>query len=337
METHWHYQVYGQRLCSSRPLRELPRFSFESRDVAFRYLPPGEALDIPWQDCRLLTRRPTTLECDLSLYWTGAGFLLRWEGQCDFLVSEDGRYIQCQPSSDTQVMWTEGTLYNMILSFALFLRGVSNFHASAVALPDGAVGFMADPGSGKSSLAAGFTGAGFPFLTDDVLAVQEDSGAFLGYPGYPHVSLSCHSLDGLFGSISRPPVEFSNGEKERIALADLGASFSSQPVPLKALFILRRASDGRAICLERLPRIAAVQGLLEHTNCLPLLPREVLQPHLNFIERLTAAVPVYYLHYPSGLENVPRVIGAITQEVRWLPDPAELAEYPVGTGKASQP
>lgn len=331
---HWHYQVYGKRLCSGLPMPVLPRSSFGTSDVAFRYLSPGDASDLAREDACLLIRRNTNLGCHLSLYRNESGFVLRWEGQCDFLIDKNGRQIQCSTSPDTDVMWVLGVLFSMVLPFALFLSGVGNFHSSSVVLPQGAVGFMAAPGSGKSTLAAGFAESGYPFLTDDVLAVQEDAGQLYGYPGFPHVAISSQAVDCLFGRREELPVVFHNGEKQRVAIADLGVDFSIHPAPLKALFILRRGCPVTDIRLELLPRVSAVRGLLEHTNCLSLLPQEVLQPHMAFIGHMTSTLPVYRLHYPSGLAHVPQVIAAVAEEVQKLPDPVDQHSDSVYGGKA---
>ena len=171
-KSHFHYQVYGLRFCSGLPLEELPTANFEGRDVSFGLLPPDSEQRLFDPQAKLLTRRETNLGCDLSVYDTGDGYLLSWDEFCDYLVSKDGQHIQCQLRPSMDIEWVQNTLYSMILALTLQLRGVSNFHASCVQLPQGAVAFMADPGSGKSTMSAAFAVAGYPFLTDDIMAVK---------------------------------------------------------------------------------------------------------------------------------------------------------------------
>jgi len=313
-QTHRHYQVYGHRLCSGISLPELNEAEFATRDMSFRLLPErgGTALLTP--DARLLSRRETTLGCDLLLYATGAGYVLRWEDFCDYAVSRDGRHIQCQLSPNSDIVWAQSTLYNMILSFALHLRGISNFHASGIQLPGGAVAFMADPGSGKSTMAATFALAGYPFLTDDVLAVQRESQGYQAFPGFPYMSLSAQSIANLMPEAERFGPLPAEGEKERVSIKRLGMSFSAGPVPLQALFLLERGDPQTALSIEPLDKAESVLGLLKHTNALPLLPLDLLQQHLKFVTDLTSVIPVYRLRYPSCYGRTAQTVAAVLRQ-----------------------
>ena len=322
-QAHWHYRVYGQRLCSNVPLLESSRDTFTKRDIVFRYFPPEGTRVLEHGDTRLLTRGNTDFGCFLSLCDTDQGFLVSWEGLCDYLVSGDGRQIQCQPCSNIDIGWTLNILYTAVLSFALQIRGVSNFHASAVALPGGAAGFMGDPGSGKSTLAAAFAMEGYPFLTDDILALNEDSGQYSAYPGILNVSLSSQSLDSLFGPMGGPPRISENGRKQRLAVQDLRIPFSREPIPLKALFALDRGGSAQKVQIKSLPRAEALRCLLDNTNCLPLLPQEHLRRHMAFAARLTDSVPVYRLGYPSSLKSIRKVITEILEHSAVVESPAE--------------
>ena len=168
---------------------------------------------------------------------------------------------------------------------------------------------MADPGGGKSTLAAAFAQEGYPFLTDDVLALAEGPCGYFAYPGFPSVSLSGNSLHALFGpkkGLAQTPPD---GEKKRLAISGNWAQFQHDPVPVQGLFILNRASEGAAIAIERLPRAEeAMHGLLANTSCLPILPVTVLRQQLAFVARLTKSVPVWRLTYPSGFQHTSNII-----------------------------
>ena len=320
-QTHWHYEIYGQRLCSNVPLSETSRASFTVKDVAFSYVPPGVDCGVSYSATQLLTRGTTDFGCSLSLYATDQGPLIRWEGKCDFLISEDGRHIQCHTSEDTDPVWARNILYSAILPYALHLRRMSNFHASAVVLSGSVAAFMAEPGGGKSTLAASFAVAGHPFLTDDILALQEGPKGYTAYPGFPNVSLSSKALDNLYGPAAGPPRISMNGEKRRLAVEDLHMPFSYEPMPLSVMFVLNRRGPKSSIKVELLSRIEAVRCLLEHTNCLPLLPPKLLERQMAFAARLSDSVPVYRLVYPSSWKYMPQVISAILEHHHTLESP----------------
>ena len=313
-QRHRHYVVYGQRLCSDLPLRELPRDQFQVRDIEFRTAHDngaGGLLDAP---ARLLTRRSTNLDCDLSVYATSldsgggsTGYLLRWEGRCDFQVSADGDQIVCQAAPGTALGWVTASLYGIVLSFALHLKGVGNLHASSVVLPGGAVGFLAQPGSGKSTLAASFAQAGYSFLTDDVLALSEEGESINALPGFPFVSLNAQEVEYIWrgaSPVDRLPL---NQEKCRIQLNGSAEAFCAEAVPLKGIYLLERGEETSAVEISRLSLKEAIPRLLEETNALPLLPRETLSRHFAFVSRLVSRVPVWRLSYPSGLGHLKQV------------------------------
>lgn len=316
IQTHWHYGIYGHRLCSNLPLLGSAHQSFSKRDIAFCCSHPEASSDPLCGDARLLTRGSTDFGCYLGLYETDRGFLLRWEERCDFLVSWDGRGIQCTPASSTDLNWVRNILYTVVLSFALHVRSVSNFHASAVVLPEGAVGFLAEPGSGKSTLAATFAAAGYPLLTDDVLVLKEGHQGVKAYPGFPCVSLSSESMDNVFGPARGPSRISTNGEKQRLDVEEQGMPFCRGSASLKRLYLLDHGDINCGISIDPLPRVESMTALLTHTHCLSLLPVSILRGHLAFTARLVSSVPVYRLSYPLGWDHVPDIISYLLDNQR---------------------
>ena len=310
-DLHYHYVVYGQRLCSSVPLPELPRASFKVRDASFHHVSPNGDNGQLYNPMHLVTRRSTNLGCDISVYDTGEGFLLRWEGWCDFHMSADGQQIVYQAAPGTALRWVTSSLYGIVLSFALHLKGVGNLHASSVVLPGGAVGFLAQPGSGKSTLAASFAHAGYPFLTDDVLAFSEEGASINALPGFPFVSLTGQAVEHIWrGAVPEDSLPL-NQEKTRFNLNGNAQAFCSESVPLRGLYLLERREDSSAAEISRLSPKEAIPRLLEQTNPLPLLPREALSRHFAFVARLVSRVPVWRLSCPSGLEHLGQVMSAV--------------------------
>jgi hypothetical protein len=311
--THLHYRVYGRQLCSGMPLPELPRARFRVRDVAIRCL-GASSTDAPQPiSARPMIRQLTSQGDTLSMYDSAGYYLLRWEGICDFHVARNGDEVLVQPTPQTSSDWIRFTLYGVVLAFSLHLRGIGNLHASSVVLPTGVIGFLGKPGTGKSSLGAAFAAQGFQFLADDVLAIQQNSRGYIAHPGFPFTSLSSYSINEL--GLSRLMADStqlpSDGEKTRVAIEGGWASFCSKASHIQALFVLQPDARQKTIELSALSRAEAVHNLLEHTNCLSLLPKPILQRHLVFLAQLTASIPVWRLAYPSGFKYIPGIIDAV--------------------------
>ena len=302
------YSVYGRRLSSNIPLPELRPARFRRNGMVVEWIPSNAPPCLLSESAKLLRRLSTTAGVYLSMYEDRECILLRWEGRHDFEVTKDGLRIRCQSAPGIGAGAMAGTLYGAVLSFALHLQGISNFHSSAVVLPGGAVGLMATPGSGKSTLAAAFSRRGYSFLTDDVLPVGKKSSRYVAYPGAPYIALSGDSLNGLTGSTPETTRIPNNEVKRRFTVTRAWAGSSREPVSLRGMFILNRITDGTAIATQRLTMFEAFRSLLDHTNCLSLLPADVLERHVGFVGGLAQSVPVWRLDYPTGFDYIPEVI-----------------------------
>ncbi|MEX0763199.1 MAG: hypothetical protein WD208_09290 [Dehalococcoidia bacterium] len=313
---HWHYEVYGQFLCSDVRLPELRGARFKTRDMEFRFGPNDEANGTSPQSVSPVTRHSTNLDCDLLVYDLGSSYLLRWEGKCDFLVTADGRYIECRPGPSVGIRWVQSILYGMMMSYALHLQGVGTLHASAIETPQGACAFLAEPGTGKSTLAARFASRGHRFFTDDVLALDENEGEFTVQPGFPYTSLSAVSMEGLFEPGKAPVPSYLNDDKFRVAVDGTWASFAPEPTRLSSLFIISRAREpGSDLTVKRLSAVEGTLALMENSLCVHFLPGEALRRHFGFAARLAKSVPVWRMQYPGGFDNADIAIDAVLDTI----------------------
>ena len=314
--SHWHYRVYGLWLCSNIPLPELPRARFSASSVEFRYYSDdsGTVRPVPG---RMLTRHETNVGSDLTVYEIDGGYLLRWEDLCDFALTEEGTVIECRPMPSISMQWILSILYGTVLSFSLHMRGVGNLHASAISAPAGAIGFLAEPGTGKSTLAARFLVGGYPMVTDDVLAVREEpTQGFVAQSGFPFTSLSKASMKGILGSTDAPAAGFLNGNKYRLWLDGEWAGFSTENRPLAALVLIHRAEPGSNISMTRVEPIEATRALVQNSVCMPFLPADAVRAHLAFASRLSTHVPVWSLSYPGEFDNAGEVMSTILKVIQ---------------------
>ncbi len=318
------YHIYGLHLNSDMLLPELrscpaPR----EPDVVFDLAPVSGTFPKLPADAHMELRKKTNLGSDLLVYRNGLRHILRLEGLAQFSISANGGLITCFPLSNASASFIRSMLFGAILSYVLHLKGVANLHASVVSLPSGAVGFLAEPGRGKSTLAAAFIRQGYPLLSDDILAIRGIHGKLLAMPGFPWVSITPQVLKYVRAGLGRNGVEM-DFDKARVPVDGMGGSFCPQPLPLRALYLLER-NDKKEVEICSLSAPVALRELLEHTNCLPLLSRELVRQSFDHLAPVVASIPVHRLRYPSGLALIPSVIKAIVENSVASPIPAEAS------------
>ncbi len=225
--------------------------------------------------------------------------VLRFPGTADFYL-EPGR-IRVHLLDPRQRDLMEMRLLGPVLSYWLERLGIPALHASAVRLEDrGAVGFLANPGVGKSSLAAALVQGGAALLTDDVLPVEEHGGTFLARPGYPQMRLEPDTAHRFVGRTEGLTAISPDDSKLHVPVDN----FCDTPTPLSALYVVERR-PGRPEILP-LPRRQAVIELVRHSFSPYLVEAAGLQPRrLDLFARLVRQIPMRRLCCPQGLEHLP--------------------------------
>lgn len=120
----------------------------------------------------------------------GAGedtIALRFPRLADFAIT--GRDTICYARPKTPRATIRHLWLDQVLPLLLSKHSRIVLHASAVSTPRGAVAFLAGPGAGKSTLAAGLGRLGWPLIADDALLVEPREGRLLAVPSYPGVRL----------------------------------------------------------------------------------------------------------------------------------------------------
>lgn len=206
-------------------------------------------------------------------------------------------------------------LLGPVLSYWLERQGLPALHASAVATDRGAIAFLSVKEGGKTGLAAAFLQAGFPLLTDDVLAVEEAGGTFLGRPGYPQMRMWPDEAAFFVPGWEELPTVHPAISKRRVPVGDGGfGAFNGEPLPLACLYLPERVAEGTVEIQDVSPRDAVIE-LLRHSFSPRLVEAAGLGPRrLDFFARLAMKVPVRRLRYPSGFDRLPEVVEPV---LRW--------------------
>jgi hypothetical protein len=204
-----------------------------------------------------------------------------------------------------------------VIGFLLRLRGVTCLHASAVAVDDQAIALVGSPGAGKSTTAAAFAHRGYSVIADDVVALAEDGENFLVPPGYPRVNLWPDSARALFGSEEALPRITPTWEKLYVPLGDNGFGFITEPLPLRAIYLLgAREVELAAPVVEEVVRGDALAGLVANTYVNYLLDREMRSQEFDLLSRVVAKLPVRRVRPPADPSAVFDLCEAIAADAR---------------------
>ncbi|MDX1999563.1 MAG: hypothetical protein SF066_17730 [Thermoanaerobaculia bacterium] len=218
-----------------------------------------------------------------------------------------------------EVAWmVEPVLLTTGLSLFLERRGILALHASAVALAGGAVGFLAASTGGKSTLVASYVAAGFPLVTDDVLALDDGPLGPVVQPSYPLIKLTSESAR-LFGERSFPRlVESFPGTAKNAVVVGRGeiGHFAAEALPLRGLYLLDRRDEAVAPTTVPVPPREAVVALIRQSFAPRLVASLGLAPNrLDRLARWLGSVSVRRLVYPSGLQHLPAVHAAVAADL----------------------
>lgn len=249
------------------------------------------------------------------LYRLPMGEVLHFPESLDFHLTDE--QILCEVFDPAALPLVELRLLGPVLSYWLERQGVLTLHASAVRIGHGAAGFLAAPGEGKSGLASALMCMGNALITDDILAVEEQNGTFLGRPGYPQIRMWPDEALHFLGSFEDLPRVHPELEKRRVRVGPAGfGSFHDAPLPLSLLYITERIRDGGSMEIRELSRQEALIELLRHSFSPTLVEAAGLQPaRFDRLARLVRQVPVRRLRYPSGFDLLPRVAEAVRRDL----------------------
>jgi len=175
-----------------------------------------------------------------------------WAGR--YRVRGDSRIdVEPEPSADEQTVGLYIT--GLVLSFLLRRRPFLTLHGSAVTGPRGALAFLGNQGSGKSTTAAALSHAGYEILCDDVIPIAKGSMVF---PGIPFPKLLPDAFERLVGDTALASNLFDGVDKYQIEL-----TASHAPAPLRSIFILEPREVSRLTILP-LRGSAKIAALLPH-------------------------------------------------------------------------
>ncbi len=242
-----------------------------------------------------------------------------------FTLSLDGRIIYIDPnvSVASEVIYT--WLLNQIMVFCLRLRGHICLHASAAAVEDGAVLFVAPSGSGKSTLAYEFARRGYPFITDDVCALLDlPDGRVGSTPAHPYLRLWGESLAAVDEDSADLARIVTPKGKRLIDIGDARFQLAERPLPVRLVCLLDGYGD--ALTLTPLPPPRALMRLMGNTYLTFLYAPEQRAGDFRWLTRLTAQAKVVSLVRPHDITRLGESADALLALLQQaMPSPVSLS------------
>jgi hypothetical protein len=257
-------------------------------------------------------------------------FWFRYSDGIEFIINRKGTRVwgrRPEKAADEDVAWY---LLGPILGFLLRLRGVMCLHASAVAVGRQALALMGPPGAGKSTTAAIFARWGYPVLADDVVAVRELGGAILAFPAGPFVTLWPEAVQYLYGTPEAlprlTPVESIDPtyDKRCLHLTADGYRFQSQPLPLRAIYLLSSPRSPGPPRLEPLEGGKGMMALARNTYRADLLDKRMRLQEFEILGRLAAHIPLRQVTPSADPAYLLRLGELILKDFQALPPSAAL-------------
>ncbi len=321
------YRAFGLAIISDVEIPELPplhdlRDSAHNR-VRLGILGPRRAIEEPsrWLNASAYADGTPWL----STAKIEGGYLLRLPKLADFVIEAAGHEVTCVAAADGVTAVTLRHLaIDHVMPRVLNLLGIESLHATAVAATNGAVAFIGDAGTGKSTLAASFHLNGLATFCDDCLVLHDEGvggSGIVATPGYPGVRLWQDSFTALMSDAPPGPPVAQYTSKTRL-LGDASA-FRAERLPLARIYLLERrlpspTADkvmGASPAIVRVSSAEAFPVLVGASFPLDLTDYTMLTRHFRFIVRVAAAVPIRRLTIPNDFSALAAVRAAVMADL----------------------
>ncbi|KRE44910.1 hypothetical protein ASG81_14580 [Paenibacillus sp. Soil522] len=208
-----------------------------------------------------------------------------------------GTHIMVTPYPGADEAKVRLYLLGTCMGVLLMQRGILPLHGSAVVIDGKVYAIVGESGAGKSTLAAAFAQAGYPLMTDDVIAVSlsDDSAAATVNPSYPQQKLWEESIEQL-GLLSQ---NYSSiYQRVNKYAVPIQSQFYREPLSLAGIIELTKTSEPEP-SIKAYNTLEGLHVLNVHTYRNSLLHLLNLQQwHFQSIARLASQLPVYQLRRP---------------------------------------
>lgn len=241
--------------------------------------------------------------------------VLGWPGRAVFWIRPRLHRVDYVPIRGATRAAVDDVLLGPVASYLLILDGCDPLHASALRIDGHAVGFLGQPGAGKSTVAAALLLQGYPLLTDDLLALRWRGQRPYVMPSRPEIRLWPASGRRLLPDFERLPRVVPTALKRRLDPRRHGGGFARTPARLRLLYELRRGATTRPR-IEPLNRREAFLALVRNLYNTAMTDPATLRRQFHGFSRLAAAVPVRQIRLPRRAPDPNRIAAVLLADVR---------------------
>ena len=238
---------------------------------------------------------------------------LEVDGCANFMVV-DGCSITVEPFADRPQFGSarlRAYLLGRVFGVALYQRGMTPLHGSAVRVGGGAVVFVGDRGAGKSTLCYHFMQCGYGLLADDVTCYSVTDDAIAVMPGIRRNKLWQDTLSWYGVECDQlEPVEEQTGKFHVYHhLPEIG----TDAIPLRAIIALEPFGAG---CDPHLVPTTAVEALqllyAQNYEAWLINYLGLSQRFLDCGTRIVSRVPVMRMVRPRSLDALDATVSLIS-------------------------
>lgn len=255
-------------------------------------------------EIELLGEESVNATASVRLARHAAGLRLMYTDTGVFDVCDRGRRLHWHGTAGVDLDAVRADVLGRVLAAALHEAGGLALHASAVAIGDRAVAFIAPKRHGKSTLAMALVSAGARLLSDDILPIDLATPV-VARPGVHSVLLD----DAASRALGLDESGARRGDKR--AYSGLAhEQLATDRIRLAAIYALHPVTAAPAQHAARRQRLhgpAAALALTAHARLGALMARHPGQI-LERASRVAADVPVYGLAVARDLARLPAVV-----------------------------
>lgn len=229
-------------------------------------------------------------------------------GSFRFAPESDDLSVSCvaYPERQNAQRYLVDSYYRSVVPLALQVYGLETMHGTAVETPSGAVALCGYSHAGKTTLTYALSARGNRVLADDGVVIEFDSA---------EASSSRPLLRPIpFALMMREPsaAYFGTSVKDVVVIDDDEPIEPVSGIPLAAVVLLDRVEAGEVpITTTKLDLRDAFTTLMAHCYAFSLDKRDRTGRMVSSYIRFAAAVPVYRLTYPSGMDRLDDVAAAL--------------------------
>lgn len=289
------YQGYGLNIQSEFLLYELTK----SDNRAGIYIQKGQVQSPPLE--------PTSINRQNKEAYFGGNTqeaYLRWEGVATLLAKNGDTLIVNPDSDDINPQLLSLYILSEALGLILYQRGLFLLHASAVQIGEQVVIFAGVPGAGKSTTAAAFAKLGYTVLSDDMVAIDLNSGDKpMVYPAFPQIKIWQPAVEGLGYDISTLATLYPGSRKRVIRKPQ---NFPTKPFPLAHIFFLEEGSNFRGTPMQGNDAFFTLARFFPLPS--QLLEGKTLEHHFQQCLQLISQVDLWKIEKPRDFKILKELI-----------------------------